>query len=58
MADEFDFLDQFGVSESDASQPTNAYESRLMIITSSLMRVSIQLARVCMIHLIHSNILE
>ena len=36
MADEFDFLDQFGVSESDGSQPANAYERFILDLANKV----------------------
>jgi hypothetical protein len=36
MADELDFLDDFGVSESDASQPLNVYEKFILDLANKV----------------------
>jgi len=36
MADEFDFLDQFGLSENDIVQPSNAYEKYLLDLSNKI----------------------
>lgn len=36
MADEFDFLDDFGISENDLSQPTNVYEKFILDLANKV----------------------